>query len=297
MLAGDALHKTAAAVVLIVRVKVLVEIVGLAQRTDAGEYLFLLFRIQFGATASQHRSAYMLRTQEYVTRLQTCRLPCQRIAVPRVFLVQVGCEEAAIHIYGSLSVAEKVFWPAFHYREDIVIEVYIFLVEPRYAVQEHLYRRAVEDGQQPRRNYIPVHDGYDLVADPGRQLRLPRDDEIYVSYVRHIFFDAAEKIAQGSPVAIAFIQQRNIQTAFVILAPQGVVAVHVCNDYIHTEKYDVKLQIFGSECITLRNQLLRGAGENQFAAVVACVRAEVENPVGCADDVRIVLYNDYGMAL
>ena len=108
---------------------------------------------------------------------------------------------------------------------------------------------------------------------------------------------AAAQTYSKDIVNVPMAKQRDIQTAFVILAPQGVVAVHVCNDYIHTEKYDVKLQIFGSECITLRNQLLRGARENQFASVVACVRAEVENPVGGADDVRIMLYDDYGMAL
>ena len=43
-------------------------------------------------------------------------------------------------------------------------------------------------------------------------------------------------------------------------------------------------------------QVFRGAGEDNVAAAVACLRTEVDDPVGRADDIGVMLDNHNRMA-
>src|SRR5262249_1407354 len=48
--------------------------------------------------------------------------------------------------------------------------------------------------------------------------------------------------------------------------------------------------------LRLSNNVLGGSLDNDEAAPIARLRAEVDNPVGCLDDVEVVLDNDDGVS-
>ena len=56
-------------------------------------------------------------------------------------------------------------------------------------------------------------------------------------------------------------------------------------------------QILCSKCAALGCEVFRCADEDHLAAPFAGIRAEVDDPVGGADDVQVVLDDDQGMAL
>ena len=68
---------------------------------------------------------------------------------------------------------------------------------------------------------------------PLRHLRWMGYHKVYITYERHILLHSPEQILQCSPVTETFFHHWDIGIFLIILLPSRIIAINVCDYYIH----------------------------------------------------------------
>ena len=176
----------------------------------------------------------MLRSSEKYRRLESECLSREPVGIATYLLVHIRGEEMPVIAYHSLSVTEEISRTAIPYREHIVIEIQIFLVKSRYPVKIHLDRIAIECRQELLRDYILMKNNPEVFpVCPLRNLRRVGHNKIHITDERHPCLNTPEEIFQRTPVTETLLHHRNIGILLIILLPDRIVSINICNDCVH----------------------------------------------------------------
>ena len=89
-----------------------------------------------------------------------------------------------------------------------------------------------------------------FLISPGRNLRGMRDHKVDISYKRHIHLDSPKQILQRPPVTETLLHHRDIRVRLIVLLPERIIAIYICNNYIHT----LFIRSTGCKCSNFQQQ-------------------------------------------
>jgi hypothetical protein len=129
----------------------------------------------------------------------------------------------AAHAELTLAINKEVCGLALLKWEDVVVEIYILLVEILNAVEVQLNGVAVECRKELLRDYILVQHHVNLAAvNPLWHLAIARYHEVHLADKGHVHRYATHKVAQRTPVTEALLENRDIGMLLIILLPKRI---------------------------------------------------------------------------
>ena len=118
--------------------------------------------------------------------------------------------------------------------EDVVVEIYVVLVEALNVVQVQLDGVAVERREELRRDDIAVQYHLHVVTIyPLRHLAFACNNEEHIVDEGHVYLYTTQQIAQGTPISKTLLENGNLGILLIILLPQRVKTINICYYDIH----------------------------------------------------------------
>ena len=214
--------------------EILRDILSTTSAAECGKYITLDTIISGTTLRTEHRSTYMLRTQEEASRLEAQGLAGRTVRVATYLLEHIHCKDMTTHTYDTPTILEEVLGLEWQHREDIVVEIEKLLIKTLYIEHMQLNSVAIKCWQMLSRDYVTVKHHIDLLAiDPLGDLALGRDYEVYLADKWHILLNATKQVSQSTPITKTLLEYWGICGGLILLLPHGIESIDKCNDYIH----------------------------------------------------------------
>ena len=145
----------------------------------------------------------------------------------------------------SLSIPIEIFLKTISDREQIIIEIKIFLIKSLNTMKIHFKCVGIECRQILSWYEVLVqYHIHCLSVHPCRHLAFMRQDKKDLSDEGHMLFYPSEKKMKGSPVPKPFCQNGPASIFLIVGLPHRIKTVDICNDNIHALINYCNLQIY-----------------------------------------------------